>query len=207
MPGAWLVVLLLGVSILVFVGVVADVGLRISALRVSAASDPRCGGAETAQPTQKGLYVPDSAASYVMPANACVRLRTAEHDETQRTNSHGPAGPELSTVKQPGEFRIVVLGDSCWLRRRSQSSERSTFGPSASTLVEESIAWFPRNHASPSLTQDASPRDAVLEVRSFGFPKSVAFSFFRATGHLWLGDVGEAAVEEIDHQPRGQRRS
>jgi lysophospholipase L1-like esterase len=96
----------------VFVATIAEIALRLNTLRESAASDPRCAGADTAQSSQKGMYVLDPAAGYTMRANLCVRLRTPEYDEVVRTNSRGFVGPEVPSSKQPGELRIVVLGDS-----------------------------------------------------------------------------------------------
>jgi hypothetical protein len=47
-----------------------------------------------------------------MRPNMCVRLRTSEYDEVLRTNSRGLVGPQIPGQNSPGEFRIVVLGDS-----------------------------------------------------------------------------------------------
>ncbi|HLZ30181.1 MAG TPA: GDSL-type esterase/lipase family protein [Chloroflexota bacterium] len=112
MPPAWLVLLSFGAMLALFVAVSAEVALRIPDLRLSAGSDPRCAGSDAAQLTQKGLYRLDPAAGYVMRSNLCVRLRTDEYDEVLRTNTRGMVGPEVPSTKPPGEFRIVVLGDS-----------------------------------------------------------------------------------------------
>src|SRR5262249_19337665 len=99
-----LVLLTFGLTIITTVAALGEVGLRVNALRYSATADPRCAGADLAQLSQKGLYLPDSAAGYVMRANVCIRLRTDEYDEVLRTNSQGLAGPDLPPVKAPGEF-------------------------------------------------------------------------------------------------------
>jgi lysophospholipase L1-like esterase len=44
--------------------------------------------------------------------NRTVRFTTPEYDVTERFNSRGVRGPEYSLEKPPGEFRIVILGDS-----------------------------------------------------------------------------------------------
>jgi lysophospholipase L1-like esterase len=112
-PAGWLVLLTFGLTIVVILAVLGEVGLRVNALRYSATADPRRAGSDLAQSGQKGLYIPDSAAGYVMRPNVCVRLRTDEYDEVLRTNSRGLVGPDVSPAKAPGEFRIDVLGDSC----------------------------------------------------------------------------------------------
>ena len=111
-PSAWLVLITFGAAIVLFVAVLAEVGLRLGDLRLTAAADPRCAGSDASQLTQKGLYELDVAAGYAMHPNLCVRLRTSEYDQVLRTNSRGMAGPEVPPTKPVGEFRIVVLGDS-----------------------------------------------------------------------------------------------
>ncbi len=41
------------------------------------------------------------------------------------------------------------------------------------------------------------------EVYAYGLRNPWRFSFDRARGDLWIGDVGQNAVEEIDYRPRG----
>lgn len=106
------VLLCFGTAVVLLLGVLAEVALRLAALPYSAGADPRCAGSDVAQATQKGLFQIDPRAGYTMRANLCVRLRTSEYDQVLRTNSRGLAGPEVPAVKPPGEFRIVVLGDS-----------------------------------------------------------------------------------------------
>ncbi len=42
------------------------------------------------------------------------------------------------------------------------------------------------------------------EIYSYGLRNPWRFSFDRARGDLWIGDVGQNAVEEIDFRPRGR---
>src|SRR6266852_5686112 len=111
-PAAWLVLLIFGSAVALFMAAVGEIGLRLVDLRASAAADPRCAGSDAAQLTQKGLYDLDPGVGFVMRPNVCVRLRTTEYDQVLRTNSRGLVGPELPANKPPGQFRIVVLGDS-----------------------------------------------------------------------------------------------
>lgn len=46
----------------------------------------------------------------------------------------------------------------------------------------------------------ASPRPKIVAL---GLRNPWRFSFDRATGDLWIGDVGQSSVEEIDRLPRG----
>src|SRR5262249_6716507 len=43
------------------------------------------------------------------------------------------------------------------------------------------------------------------EIWDLGFRNPFRFSFDRATGDLWIGDVGESSREEVDHEVAGDR--
>src|SRR5262249_26253407 len=58
-----------------------------------------------------GLYRLDDAAGYMMAPYYEGSLHGADFDQIFETNSRGLRDRELE-AKQPGEFRIVVLGDS-----------------------------------------------------------------------------------------------
>ncbi len=44
------------------------------------------------------------------------------------------------------------------------------------------------------------------EIYSYGLRNPWRFSFDRANGDIWIGDVGQNEVEEIDHRPEGGAR-
>ncbi|MBV9324661.1 MAG: hypothetical protein JO352_12830 [Chloroflexi bacterium] len=110
----WLQAIVLIGAALVFAAAASEIGLRVADLHANNLAGLQCVGAGTQLQNQKGLYLVDPVAGYVMRPNTCVRLKTSEYDGVLKTNSLGMVGPELSASgsKPAGEFRIVVLGDS-----------------------------------------------------------------------------------------------
>jgi lysophospholipase L1-like esterase len=102
----------LGCAALVFIACTTEIALRVADLHATNMAALQCVGSSTSLQSQKGLFVLDAMAGYVMGDNTCVRLKTSEYDGILRTNSRGMVGPEVPDVKPPGEFRVVVLGDS-----------------------------------------------------------------------------------------------
>ena len=68
-----------------------------------------------------------------MRRNLCVRLRSPEYDQVLRTNSRGFVGPDVPSTKPPGEFRIVVLGDSY------TAGGQVPYGQNYTSLLEEEL--------------------------------------------------------------------
>jgi glucose/arabinose dehydrogenase len=52
------------------------------------------------------------------------------------------------------------------------------------------------------LTLDVSKANATWQIAALGLRNAWRFSFDRATGDLYLGDVGQGDIEEIDFTPR-----
>src|SRR4030042_6611591 len=54
----------------------------------------------------------DSTLGWKKKANFIGTHSTLEYTVTEQSNSKGIRGPEYSYAKKPGEFRILILGDS-----------------------------------------------------------------------------------------------
>jgi len=56
----------------------------------------------------------------------------------------------------------------------------------------------------PASNPFAAANDGIRnEIWSFGFRNPFRFSFDRANGGLWIGDVGQDDLEEVDYEPAG----
>ncbi|HET6498814.1 MAG TPA: PQQ-dependent sugar dehydrogenase [Coriobacteriia bacterium] len=65
----------------------------------------------------------------------------------------------------------------------------------------ESVRRCASTYAIPEDNPFADGVDALPEIWSYGLRNPWRFSFDRATGDLWIADVGQNAVEEINFQP------
>lgn len=104
----------------------------------------------------------------------------------------------------PDGFLYVALGDG------GGGGDPLEAGQSLETHLGKILRIDPR----PSGGQPYGiPRDnpfrgkagARPEVWAYGLRNPWRFTFDRATGDLWIGDVGESAVEEIDFEPSSSR--
>lgn len=111
-PYPWLQLVLLCAAALLFIAMLLEITLRIGELRASNLTELQCAGSLTLLQGQKGLFRLDNESAFAMRPDVCVRLRSTEYDQVLRTNDRGFVGPDVPSVKGPGEFRIVVLGDS-----------------------------------------------------------------------------------------------
>jgi glucose/arabinose dehydrogenase len=57
--------------------------------------------------------------------------------------------------------------------------------------------------ANPRCDFDGTGAAPCPEIYAWGFRNPWRFSFDRATGDLWVGDVGQSAIEEVDRVQRG----
>jgi lysophospholipase L1-like esterase len=107
----WLQAVVLGGVAILLLSMVTEIALRVADLRATNLAALQCVGSGTLLQDQKGLFVLDAQAGYVMRSDTCVRLKTSEYDGVLKTNAQGMVGPVVGP-KAPGEFRIVVIGDS-----------------------------------------------------------------------------------------------
>ena len=74
--------------------------------------------------------------------------------------------------------------------------------------IDPSSDAFPadldRDYAIPAGNPFAGPTPGLDEIWALGLRNPFRASFDSLTGNLWIGDVGEGAIEEIDLAPAGQ---
>ena len=82
-------------------------------------------------------------------------------------------------------------------------------GPNTSTWLAK-ILRIDVTHRDPGLAYAipagnpfAGAPEGRPEIWSIGLRNPWRFTFDRATGDMWIGDVGQNAVEEVDHAPAG----
>ncbi|MCA1813724.1 MAG: PQQ-dependent sugar dehydrogenase [Halobacteriales archaeon] len=61
----------------------------------------------------------------------------------------------------------------------------------------------PSGHAVPASNPFVGQAGAIPEIWAYGLRNPWRWSFDRQTGDLWIGDVGQNFVEEVDVQPAG----
>lgn len=101
----------------------------------------------------------------------------------------------------PDGMLYIGLGDGGW-----QGDEFDN-GQSLATLLGSILRVDPRaSEALPYTVPSDNPfvglPGARPEIWVHGLRQPWRFSFDRSTGDLWLGDVGENTVEEVDFRPR-----
>jgi glucose/arabinose dehydrogenase len=100
----------------------------------------------------------------------------------------------------PDGYLYMGLGDG------GSEGDPERNGQSLSTLLGKMLRIEP--HPSGSTPYSIPPSNPFVdrqsarpEIWAYGLRNPWRFSFDRATGDLWIGDVGQNAWEEIDHQP------
>lgn len=100
----------------------------------------------------------------------------------------------------PDGFLYVGLGDG------GAGGDPEGRAQDLSTLLGKILRIHPRPtenspYAVPSSNPFLSQQGARGEVWAYGLRNPWRLSFDRLTGDLWIGDVGQDAVEEVDYQP------
>ena len=106
----------------------------------------------------------------------------------------------------PDGFLYVGMGDG------GSGGDPQGNGQRVDTLLGK-LLRLDVDHA-PAATPYATPADncagcpagALPEIFAYGLRNPWRFTFDRATGDLWIGDVGQGRYEEIDHVTPGRRQ-
>jgi glucose/arabinose dehydrogenase len=99
---------------------------------------------------------------------------------------------------------MLAFGPDGYLYISVGDDESSETAQNLSTLYGK-ILRIDVNSAQPYAIPASNPfvgrDDARGEIWAYGFRNPWRFSFDRATGDMWIGDVGDARWEEVDMQP------
>lgn len=174
---------------------------------------------ETSFGSEQGLlglaFSPDGARMYINFTNAAGDTRVVEF-QFPGGNFDPNTRREILAVDQPfanhngGHVTFgpdgklwIGLGDG-----GSRNDPRDN-GQSMSTLLGKMLRIDPTPSASgPYATPQDNPfvgRPGVSpEIWALGLRNPWRYTFDRSTGDLWIGDVGQFVVEEIDFMPAGQ---
>ena len=104
----------------------------------------------------------------------------------------------------PDGYLYIGLGDG------GSGGDPEGNGQSLSTLLGKMLRIDPTPFGdSPYRVPADNPfvgrADARPEIWAYGLRNPWRYSFDRATGDLWIGDVGQSAWEEVDLQPSAPR--
>jgi len=102
----------------------------------------------------------------------------------------------------PDGYLYIGLGDG------GSGGDPQGNGQSLATLLGKMLRIDPQlSGEAPFLIPPDNPFVGRADVRPaiwvYGLRNPWRYSFDRLTGDLWIGDVGQSAWEEIDHQPSG----
>ncbi|WP_328816513.1 PQQ-dependent sugar dehydrogenase [Nonomuraea cypriaca] len=99
----------------------------------------------------------------------------------------------------PDGHLYIALGDG------GSGGDPQGNGQNLGTLLGKILRIDPRGrpYDVPEDNPFAGERGAKGEIWAYGLRNPWRFTFDRGTGDLWIGDVGQNAWEEVDHQPAG----
>lgn len=99
----------------------------------------------------------------------------------------------------PDGHLYIALGDG------GSGGDPEGNGQDLGTLLGKILRIDPRGrpYTVPEDNPFVGERGARPEIWAYGLRNPWRFSFDRDTGDLWIGDVGQNAWEEVDHQPAG----
>ena len=136
---------------------------------------------------------PDPAADRADPGSERVLLRI----DQPFANHNGGA-----LVTGPDGLLWIATGDG------GSGGDPLDNGQRLDTLLGKLLRIDPRPVAGapygvPSDNPFVGRAGARAEIWAYGLRNPWRFSFDRATGDLWIGDVGQSTIEEVDHWPSG----
>ncbi|WP_433430963.1 PQQ-dependent sugar dehydrogenase [Nonomuraea sp. CA-141351] len=102
----------------------------------------------------------------------------------------------------PDGHLYIALGDG------GSAGDPHGNGQSLKTWLGKILRIDPRGGRPYKVPEDnpfTGKEGAKPEIWAYGLRNPWRFSFDRDTGDLWIGDVGQNAWEEVDHQPAGSR--
>ena len=197
---------------------VAEKGGRVRALRSGGAETVLDIANQVSTGGEQGLlglvFSPDGTRMYINYTNTAGDTRIVEYVMAAGRADTG-SRRELLAADQPysnhngGQllfgpdgFLYIALGDG------GSSGDPQNRAQNLGTVLGKILRIDPRPTPSgpygiPPGNPFAGRPGAAPEIWSFGLRNPWRFTFDRATGDMWIGDVGQNAWEEVDHEPRG----
>ena len=130
------------------------------------------------------------------PATArCSRSPTPRATTTAGSSSSGPTGCSTSATATAAAAAISTVSTAT---ARTPPSCSASSGASTWTRARTASRTGSRRTTRSSARRAGRPRSGRSGLRN-----PWRFSFDRANGDLWIGDVGQNAWEEVDHVKRG----
>ena len=131
--------------------------------------------------------------------NADAKSRRRVFFTTQPYSNHN--GGDVTVG--PDGMLYIGLGDG------GSEDDPHNYGQNLATPLSKILRIDPNpvgkaSYSVPSDNPFVGRKGVLPETWMWGLRNPWRFSFDRATGDLWIGDVGQNAYEEIDHAPRGE---